>query len=73
MTEKTTPPRLSQRLQSARLKRGVSARRLAERIGASPTQIAAIEAGEESPTAAMLERMADALEMDLLDLVAAGP
>jgi transcriptional regulator with XRE-family HTH domain len=55
------------RLREWRERRGLSLRGLAERAGVSFVTVYRIEAGTISPTVAMLEKLAKALEIDLAD------
>jgi transcriptional regulator with XRE-family HTH domain len=57
-------------LQAARQARGLSGGALADRSGVSRAMISKIERGETQPTAALLARLAAALDMTLSELVA---
>lgn len=50
-------------IKSARLKRGVSIRQLADMAGVNKTTIQRIEKGEVSPSLEVLERILDALSL----------
>lgn len=56
-------------LQAARRARGLSGASLADRSGVSRAMISKIERGETQPTAALLGRLAAALDMTLSELV----
>jgi transcriptional regulator with XRE-family HTH domain len=56
------------RLREWRTKRRLSLRQLAELAGVSFVTVFRIEAGKLSPTVAMLERLAEALDIGIRDL-----
>jgi len=56
-----------------RVKRGLTQARLAERADASTQYIAMIELGRKFPSIELLERLAQALEIDNLDLFTPPP
>ena len=56
------------RLREWREKRDLSLRQLAKRAGVSFVTLYRIEAGRISPTVAMLEKLAEALEISVRDL-----
>ena len=56
------------RLREWRERRGLSMRALAQRAGGSYVTIARIESGAMSPTVALLERLARALDIHITDL-----
>jgi transcriptional regulator with XRE-family HTH domain len=56
------------RLQEWRERRGLSLRGLADRAGVGFVTVWRIEHGEMSPTVAMLEKLARALDVDVVDL-----
>jgi transcriptional regulator with XRE-family HTH domain len=58
------------RLREWRERRGLSLRALAERAGVGYATVWRIEHGELSPTVTMLERLARALEVDVIDFFA---
>lgn len=64
------PVRLAQLLREAREERGLSLRRLAERVGMHHATLGRIEAGEHRPGPETLQRLAAALEIDEADLFA---
>jgi transcriptional regulator with XRE-family HTH domain len=53
------------RVREWRERRGLSLRKLGERAGVSYVTIARIESGAMSPTVAMLEKLAEALEISV--------
>jgi transcriptional regulator with XRE-family HTH domain len=57
-------------LRKARASRGLTSAELAERSGVSRAMIGKIERGDAQPTAALLARIAAALDMTLSDLIA---
>lgn len=61
-------------LRQWRERRGYSVRQLAERAGVGFVTVSRIENGHVSPTVAMLEKLAKALEIDVRDFFPAdGP
>ena len=56
------------RLREWRTKRDLSLRQLAKRAGVSFVTLYRIEAGRISPTVAMLEKLAEALDISVRDL-----
>ena len=56
-----------ERLREWRMKRGLSLRQLGESASASFVTLYRIEAGKLSPTVAMLEKLAKALDINLVD------
>lgn len=61
------------RLREWRERRGISLRQLAERAGVSFVTLYRIEAQKMSPTVAMLERLAEALDIHVTDFFPAQP
>lgn len=57
---------LGSRVRSLRLLAGLTQRQLAERMGCHQPQIACLEAGEARPSLTTLERLAVALDAELL-------
>ena len=55
--------RIAQRVHELRTARGLSLEALAEKSGVSRSMISVIERGESSPTAAMLEKLANGLDV----------
>ena len=62
-----TEPNVGQRLRSIREQRGLSMRALSERCGLSTNAISMIEHGENSPTVSTLQRLANALSVNITD------
>ncbi len=60
---------LGPRLRAARKSRKISVRALAQRTGFSPSFLSQVELGQSSPSLASLQRICDALEVDLPDLL----
>lgn len=58
---------VGQRLRSIREQRGLSMRALSERCGLSTNAISMIEHGENSPTVSTLQRLANALNVNITD------
>jgi|SRR5580700_8849979 ribosome-binding protein aMBF1 (putative translation factor) len=58
--------RLSMEIHALREKRGLSQRELAERLGTTQSAIARLEAGNVSPSLATLDKVADALGVELV-------
>lgn len=67
----TIPLELGPRLRAAREARKISVRSLAQRTGFSPSFLSQVELGQSSPSLASLQRICDALELDLPDLLKA--
>jgi len=65
--------RLAARLRSLRAERGLSLEALSGRSGVSRSMISVIERAESSPTAAVLEKLASALGVVLVDLFSDAP
>jgi transcriptional regulator with XRE-family HTH domain len=61
------------RLREWRERRGLSLRALAERAGVGYVTVWRIEHGELSPTVAMLEKLARALDLDVVDFFPRPP
>lgn len=61
--------KLGPRLRAARKSRKISVRALAKRTGFSPSFLSQVELGQSSPSLASLQRICDALEVDLADLL----
>jgi transcriptional regulator with XRE-family HTH domain len=57
------------RLRTARKSRKISVRALAQRTGFSPSFLSQVELGQSSPSLASLQRICEALEVDLPDLL----
>ena len=68
LANRITSEAMHLRLREWRGRRGLSMRGLAARAGGSYVTIARIEAGAMSPTVALLERLAQALEIHITDL-----
>jgi transcriptional regulator with XRE-family HTH domain len=66
----TEPVSLPEVVRQARQEAGLSHRRLAERVGVHHSQIGRMESGEQTPTRETLHRLAQALELDAVDLFA---
>lgn len=64
---------IAQRVRSLRTARGLSLEQLAGLSGVSKSMISLIERGETSPTAAVLNKLADALSVSLPALFSGGP
>jgi ribosome-binding protein aMBF1 (putative translation factor) len=58
--------RLAMEIHAHRQKRGLSQRELAERVGTTQSAIARLEAGNVSPSLPTLDRVAEALEVELI-------
>jgi ribosome-binding protein aMBF1 (putative translation factor) len=58
--------RLAMEIHSLREKRGLSQRELAERLGTTQSAIARLEAGNVSPSLATLDKVAAALDVELV-------
>jgi len=58
-------------LREARLKRGLTLKQVAHRMGISPPQVQRIESGERRLTIDFLERYCDAVEINVIDLFTA--
>src|SRR5262245_49811167 len=61
------------RLQEWRARRGLSIRQLADRAGVGFATVHRIEAGRISPTVRLLEKLAEALEIHISDLLPPKP
>lgn len=61
-----------ERLRAARERKGLNQRQLADQIGVHPSDISAYETGRSRPDPATLRRLADALQVDPLDLLQPG-
>lgn len=59
---------LGQRIKELRAARNMSQEQLAERAGVNVTYLSSVERGKENPTLDMLEKIADALKVELVDL-----
>jgi transcriptional regulator with XRE-family HTH domain len=59
---------LGARIRELRAERRLSQERLAEMMGANVTYVSSVERGKENPTLDYLIKVADALEVDLVDL-----
>ena len=59
---------LGQRLKELRAARDMSQEQLAERAGVNVTYLSSVERAKENPTLDMLEKLADALEVELVEL-----
>lgn len=65
------PSTLAEYLRAARERAGISQRQLAGRIGINNSYLARLESGEnDSPSAELLQRIADVLEISSTDLFA---
>ena len=64
---------LASNLKSYRKKRGLSQAQLAEKIGIATPYLAMIETCKSFPSAEMIERLAEGLEQDSLDLFSLYP
>lgn len=58
--------RLAMEVHALREKRGLSQRELAERLGTTQSAIARLEAGNVTPSLATLDKLADALGVELV-------
>src|SRR5207245_6289039 len=56
-------------LRSARAKRGMTRRQLAEQSGASERYLAQIEGGQGNPSVIVLKAIAEALDLSIVDLL----
>src|SRR5215471_12151015 len=56
-------------LRSARAKRGMTRRQLAEQSGASERYLAQIESGQGNPSVIVLKAIAEALDLSIIDLL----
>lgn len=66
-----TPATLAEYLRAARERAGISQRQLAGRVGIHHSYVAQLEGGQwTSPSADVLQRIADALEISAVDLFA---
>jgi transcriptional regulator with XRE-family HTH domain len=63
---------LGTHIKLVRIKKGLSAKELADSIGVSPSLISKIERGRTNPSAELLRRIALALHESLADLIAAA-
>lgn len=59
---------IAQNMKARRKELGISQAELAERIDASPNYISKIEAEKQFPSVQMIERIAESLEIDSVDL-----
>jgi XRE family aerobic/anaerobic benzoate catabolism transcriptional regulator len=59
-------------LRSARAKRGITRRKLAEQSGASERYLAQIESGQGNPSVIILKDIADALDVSVVELMPRG-
>ncbi|MBN9039383.1 MAG: helix-turn-helix transcriptional regulator [Rhizobiales bacterium] len=62
--------RLARNLQRMRRERGLSQEALADRAQMHQTYLSGLESGKRNPSLAVLSRLADALEIDLSELLA---
>lgn len=67
--ENITVLELGPRLRAARKSRKISVRALAQQTGFSPSFLSQVELGQSSPSLASLQRICEALEVDLPDLL----
>ena len=58
--------RLAMEIHELREKRGLSQRELAERLGTTQSAVARLEAGNVSPSLPTLDKVAEALEVELV-------
>lgn len=58
--------RLAMEIQALREERGLSQRQLAERLGTTQSAVARLEAGHVSPSLPTLDKVADALGVELV-------
>ena len=65
----TLPPRSAAWCGSARAKRGMTRRQLAEQSGASERYLAQIESGQGNPSVIILKGIADALDVPVVELL----
>jgi XRE family transcriptional regulator, regulator of sulfur utilization len=63
------PVEIGPRIRAARESLGISLRSLAERSGFSASFLSQVELGQSSPSLASLQRITDALELDLAELL----
>ncbi len=56
-------------VRSARAKRGITRRQLAEQSGASERYLAQIESGQGNPSVTILKAIADALDLPVVELL----
>ncbi|MEP7023950.1 MAG: cupin domain-containing protein [Actinomycetota bacterium] len=66
-------PWLGERVREARLRRGVSIRRLAGNVGVTASMISQIETGRSQPSVSTLYALANALEVPIEELFSPGP
>lgn len=64
---------LSLNMKKRRKRLGLSQAKLAEKVNTAPTYIAMIELEKKFPSVEMIERIADALEMDTTELFSVIP
>jgi transcriptional regulator with XRE-family HTH domain len=62
--------RLGFNLQRLRREKGLSQEELADRAGIHQTYLSGVERGRRNPTVTVLQRIAEALDADIADLVA---
>lgn len=60
---------VGERIRELRAERRLSQERLAELASANPTYLSSVERGKENPTLDFLLKLADALQVELVDLV----
>ena len=68
MTDKPNPP-FHERIYAARMKRGWSQQKLADKMGTARSRVSAIECGATEPTVSWLLRAAEALKVSARGLL----
>jgi transcriptional regulator with XRE-family HTH domain len=61
--------RVGLNVQQARRERGLSQEELADRAGVHQTYLSGVERGRRNPTVTVLQKIAEALGLDIADLV----
>lgn len=69
MTMETEPPRVGAALQALRASRGLSLDDLSKRAGVSKSMLSQIERNQANPTVAVVWRLANALGVDMGELL----
>lgn len=60
---------MKENIATARKRKGISQIELAEKVGCTQTNISHIELGRQSPTPVLAKKIADILEMNVLDIL----
>jgi XRE family transcriptional regulator, fatty acid utilization regulator len=67
------PLTIGRRVRHLRVERGMTLEALAQRVGRAPSQVSVLENGRREPKLSVLQAVADALRVPLVDLLDAAP